>query len=87
MECKINADSSFGLEKGITIHNLTLRLVKEAILIVFNSNFTQCLTKFYAVTVSFFKKSLLRPEFWIGNSKIQIFSNSQMQTRSKINFL
>ena len=30
MECKINADSSFGLEKGITIHNLTLRLVKEA---------------------------------------------------------
>ena len=40
MECKINADSSFGLEKGITIHNLTLRLVKEAILIVFNSNFT-----------------------------------------------
>ena len=39
MECKINADSSFGLEKGITIHNLTL-LVKEAILIVFNSNFT-----------------------------------------------
>ena len=42
MECKINADSSFGLEKGFTIHNLTLRLVKEAILIVFNSNFTQC---------------------------------------------
>ena len=40
MECKINADSSFGLEKGYTIHNLTLRFVKEAILIVFNSNFT-----------------------------------------------
>ena len=37
---KINADSSFGLENGFTIHNLTLRLVKEAILIVFNSNFT-----------------------------------------------
>ena len=40
MECKINADSSFGLEKGFTIHNLSLRLVKEAIHIAFNSNFT-----------------------------------------------
>ena len=44
-------------------------------------------TIFYAVTVKYFKKSLLSPEFWIGNSRIQIFSNSQMQTRSKINSL
>ena len=43
-------------------------------------------TIFYAMTVRFFKKSLLSQEFWIGNSRIQISSNSQMQPRSKLFF-
>ena len=59
MECKINAESSFGLEKGFTIHNLTLRLVKEAIHIVFNSNFRQCLTIFYARDNEIFQKIII----------------------------